>query len=499
MAEALHDYLRETGVLKATRALLNWDQETYMPRGGVELRAKQLVQLSGLIHRRQGSGTLKDLLEEAGEPDPESAAAANLREVRRDYDRATRVPAELVEEQAHATTLARRAWVDARAQDDFSVFLPWLKRIVGLKQRFAEALGFEDHPYDALLDYYEPGETTAHLNALFEPLRDAVVDLVGRVLDSGCVVDASILRRSYPILGQQALARRAADALGFDFGRGRIDQAVHPFCGGNGPWDVRITTRYDESFLGDGLFSVLHEAGHGLYEQGLAPEHFGTPLGESCSLGIHESQSRMWENLVGRSRGFVRWIYPAAQEAFRDALGDVDRESFYRAINEVRPSFIRVDADEVTYNLHIFLRFELEQALLTGDLACEDLPAAWNDRFEQSFRIRPPRDAEGCLQDIHWSAGFYGYFPTYALGNIYAAQLFATAEEELGDLSDQFARGEFTPLRSWLNEKIHCRGRRYRPRRLVEEVTGSPPSPGPLIAQLEAKFGEIYECRRGTE
>lgn len=489
----LHDYLRETAVLKSCRGLLNWDQETFMPSGAAELRAKQLSLLAGLVHRRQASDELKGLLERAdAEVEAGSAAAAGLREVRRDLDRATKVPAALVEEQAHATTLARRAWVDAREKDDYAIFLPWLERIVSLSRRFAEALGYDDNPYDALLDLYETGFQAADLDALFSPLRDQVAALVGRILDSGATLDSSCLRREFPEARQKELARNVAAAFGFDFGRGRLDEAVHPFCGGAGPWDVRITTRWNDRYLADGLFSVLHEVGHGIYEQGLPSEHFGGPLGEACSLGIHESQSRLWENLVGRSRGFVAWVHPQAQAAFPDALGDVDADGFHRAINEVKPSLIRVDADEVTYNLHIFLRFELEQALLTGALEAKDLPDAWNDGFERLFRLRPPDDRHGCLQDIHWSAGLYGYFPTYTLGNVYAAQIFDKAEEELGDLEAQFARGEFQPLRTWLADHVHAHGRRFLPRELVERITGAPPSPGPLVRRLEEKYGTLY-------
>ena len=316
--------------------------------------------------------------------------------------------------------------------------------------------------------------------------------MLARIVDSGTEVDHSILRRSYPVAAQEQVGRRAAEVIGFDFARGRLDVTAHPFCSGIGPGDVRLTTRYNESYFGDAFFSIMHEAGHGIYEQGLAPEAYGTPMGTAASLGIHESQSRLFENWVGRSRGFLRHFYPEIRKGFSEALAGVEVEEFYRACNDVRRSLIRVDADEVTYNLHIFLRAEIEQSLLTGDLAVADVPAAWNAAFERDFRITPPDDADGCLQDIHWSMGSFGYFPTYALGNIYAAQIWETAQGELGDLDEAFARGEFAALREWLGERVHRQGKRHLPRDLVESVVGAPPDPQALVRHLEAKFSEIY-------
>jgi len=475
--------------------MLGWDQETYMPREAAELRGNQLAMISGLHHRRQAATEFRDLIgaadDENADAAPDSVVAANLREARRDYELATKVPAALVEEKARTTTLARRAWAEGREANDFARFCPWFEKIIDIARRMADALGYDEHPYDALLDKYEQGATTAQLQQLFAPLRDAHVDLVARIQDSGRPVDASCLRGAFPADQQDAFAREVTKAIGFDYDRGRLDTTVHPFCMGVGPTDVRLTTRYDPSFFGDGLFSALHEAGHGMYEQGVRRDDFGLPSGQSCSLGIHESQSRLWENLVGRSRGFWTHFYGTAQKRFA-SLSGVSLDDFLRAINEVRPSFIRVDADEVTYNLHVFLRFELELALISGDLAVADLPDAWNEKFEQSFRLRPPNDAKGCLQDIHWSAGLFGYFPTYTLGNVYAAQIYNKARAELGDLEAAFARGEFTPLRSWLNREIHERGRQYLPHRLVEKVTGAVPQPQPLIDQLESKYGAVY-------
>jgi len=492
----LLDYLRETALLASCSKVLGWDQETCMPARAAELRARQLALLAGLVHRRRCSRRLLRLLDQArpfaGARGADSPEAANVREAQRDYDLATRVPAKLAEERARLGTLARRYWVEARQASDFALFRPWLEKIVALMRRYADAIGYDQHPYDALLEEYEPGETTAGLRAVFGPLQQALVALVARLQENGAPPDTTCLEGTFPAPAQRAFAKAASASLGFDYDRGRLDDTVHPFCSAIGPDDVRLTSRWDERVLADGFLSALHEAGHGMYEQGLAPEHFGAPLGQACSHGVHESQSRLWENFVGRSRGFWSHFLPRAQKAFPGELAGVTPEACFRAVNVVQPSLIRVDADEVTYNLHIFLRFELEQELIAGTLRVKDVPAAWNDRFEAAFRIRPAGDAQGCLQDIHWSAGYFGYFPTYTLGNVYAAQLHAQAQAELGDLDAAFGRGEFAPLHRWLGEKVYRHGRRYRPRELVEQATGRPPSAEPLVRHLEAKYGAVY-------
>jgi len=488
--------LRETELLDSCSSLLGWDQETYMPERGADHRAEQLALLAGMVHAKRTDPEIKGLLGELEQSklmaDPQSAAAVNVRETRRVCDRASRVPPKLVEEIARTTSLARGHWVEARKKGDFSRFLPWLEKIVSLKQQEAEALGYGDHPYDALLDDYEPGATSAGLGKLFEPLRSALADLLQRIVNSPTQAPVEVLTRRYPVSDQEAFGRMAAQAIHFDFHGGRLDVTTHPFCTGIGPGDTRITTRYDEHDLGNSFFSILHECGHGIYDQGLDPQHYGTPLGKAVSLGIHESQSRLWENYVGRSRPFWEHFFPQAQAAFPDALSDVALDDFHRAVNDVRPSFIRTESDEVTYNLHIFLRFELERALIVGDLKPADVPGVWNETFERDFGLRPPDDRRGCLQDIHWSGGGIGYFPTYTLGNLYGAQFFARARVELGDLDAQLARGEFAPLKSWLNEKIHRQGQRWRGAELVAVVTGKPPSHEALAGYLENKYGELY-------
>jgi carboxypeptidase Taq len=487
---------KEVAVLRSCAALLDWDHQTTMPPKGSAHRAEQLGLLAALGHRHATAPEIGDCLAavEASDlvADIASPAALNVREIRRAYDRAIRLPEALVRELAEITAQAHDVWVEARRQSDFACFRPWLEKIVALKRREAEALGAMATPFDALLEDYEPGETTARLVPVFEELREALVPLVAAIQGTGRRPDASILAREYPIPAQERFGRMVSAAFGFDFEAGRLDVAAHPFCSGIGPGDTRLTTRYDPRSFGDGFFSIVHEAGHGLYDQGLDPVQYGTPLGSAVSLGIHESQSRLWENFVARSRAFWEYAFPLAQEAFPGALRGVDVGAFHWAVNEVRPSYIRVDADEATYNLHILLRFELERALLAGDLAVADLPAAWNERFAQLFGLTVPDDARGCLQDVHWSSGGFGYFPTYTLGNLYAAQFMAQAREEMGDLDAALRRGEFAPLRAWLAERIYRQGQRYRAPDLVVAVTGRPLSARPLLDHLHAKFGELY-------
>ena len=465
---------RELGVLASCSALLEWDEQTYMPRGGASHRGDQMALLAGLHHERATDPRLGELLAlvEGSNlvADRDTPPAVNIRELRRDYDRRTKLPRQLVEALAQTTALAQQEWIIARREACFARFRPWLDQIIQLKRQEAEclmkatpdsqgpvAVSSKQNPdteakiakakvsaslvYDPLLDHYEPGATSTNLVVLFQALREELVPLVDAISEasrkqasdeggsrSGGVVDGgAILKRVFPLDRQRVFGETVAAAIGFDFERGRLDVAAHPFCTGIGPGDTRITNRYDEHQFSDAFFGILHEAGHGLYEQGLPSEHFGTPIGEAVSLGVHESQSRLWENAVGRSRPFWTYWFPLARRMFHQALHDVTLDQFLAAINHVEPSPIRVQADEVTYNLHIIIRFELEQALLAGDLSTADLPAAWNQKYREALGIVPKTDAEGCLQDIHWSAGLFGYFPTYTLGNLYAAQLFVKA------------------------------------------------------------------------
>lgn len=479
-------------------SVLGWDEQTYLPPQGGEHRANQLSLLAGIRHQMATASALGDLIAEAeatvSADDPEDPRCVVISEARREYDRATKLPQTLVEELTRTTSLGQQAWVKARQNKRFTEFQPWLEKIVRLKREEAAALDFGSGVlYDALLDAYEPGAKTAEVDAIFTAFREPLVKLLQAIVDSPNQADPSILERSYPVDRQAEFSKKGAAEIGFDFDAGRLDIAAHPFCSGFGPGDCRLTTRYDEHHFPGAFFGTLHEAGHGLYEQGLPSEHYGTALGEAASLGIHESQSRMWENFVGRSRPFWEHFYADARATFPEALSSVELEDFHRAINDVRPTLIRVEADEVTYNLHIMLRFELEQALIHGELEAVDVPSAWNERMKQSLGIVPPDDALGCMQDVHWSAGLFGYFPTYALGNMYAAQFYNQAQQDLGDLKPMFARGEFAPLKNWLNENVHRHGRRYKADRLTEVVTGHRLSHEPLLQHLQQKVGDLYQ------
>lgn len=493
----LVEHLQQLALLRSCGSVLGWDEQTNLPPQGAEHRANQLALLAGLSHDRATAAELGELLstltDEEGLGGSSSIAAANVRDARRAYERAIKLPKQLVEELSRVTTLSQHAWVEARRNKDFAAFSPWLEKVIALKREEADAQASPTGVrYDALIEDYEPGATSAQIQAAFAPLREALVDLVAAIQNSERKPDISILTRKYPVDAQKAFSLAAATAIGFDFTAGRLDIAAHPFCSGIGPGDCRLTTRYDEHHFPGAFFGTLHEAGHGIYEQGLSRDDFGLAVGDACSLGIHESQSRMWENLVGRSRAFWEHFYSQAQQTFPEAIGDAHLDDFYAAINDVRPSWIRVEADEVTYNLHIMLRFQLEQALIGDELNVADLPGAWNDLFQEFFGMTPPDDALGCMQDVHWSAGLIGYFPTYSLGNMYASQFFEAVQAEMGDVQTMFARGDFFPLKEWLNKHIHLHGRRYDAPRLVEVVTGQPLSAEPLLRHLNSKFGALY-------
>jgi len=490
---------KELGVLNSCAGVLGWDQQTYMPANGADLRGEQMALLAALAHQKFTDPKVGDLLAavEASDVtrDPDAPEAANVRELRRGYDRATKLPQALVEELARVTTQAQQVWQTARAKNDFPAFRPWLEKVVALKRQEAAAVGFVDHPYNALIDEYEPGTTVADLKVLFAGLTRDLVPLVRAVADSPKKPDRSILERDYPIDRQKVFAESAAVAVGFDFAAGRLDTTTHPFCSGLGPGDCRITTRYNPRAFHEAFFGVLHETGHALYEQNLPAEHFGTPLGSACSLGIHESQSRLWENQVGRGRPFWDHFFPRLRQAFPTALAGVSADAFFFAVNEVRPSLIRVEADEVTYNLHVALRFEIELGLLSGDLTVAELPGAWNERVKALLGLDVPDDARGCLQDIHWSFGGLGYFPTYTLGNLYAAQFMSAIKRDLGGaeaLAADFRRGEFGRLKDWLTSNIHRHGHRYRAGDLCRRATGTALSPAPFVSYLSEKYGPLY-------
>jgi len=483
---------RDKSVLSSCLDLLSWDEEVCMPRGGVGHRSEQRALLAGLVHDRGTDPEYEGLLAAVeGTPlvsDPDSVSAVNVRELRRDYDRERRLPRRLVEESARVHALASQAWAEARKNNDYKSFAPWLDRVFSLSREEADALGYTTERYDALLDIYEPGMTAERVAALFTQLEAQLVPLVAALRDKSEVPSDSVRTRDFPVDRQHRFMEKVAGELGFNMESGRLDVVQHPFCSKIGPGDVRVALRYFPRNFAGGFFALVHEVGHALYDQGLDPEYYGAPMGEAVSLGIHESQSRLWENYVGRSEGFWRHFYPELESVFPEAVHDIPLETFRRAVNRVSPGLIRVEADELTYNLHVVIRFELERALLSGDLVSGDLPGAWNELYQRRLGITPPDDATGCLQDIHWSDGLIGYFPTYTLGNVYAAQLFAAAERDIGPLEEAFAKGDFGTLRAWLVEKIHRHGKRYQPTELVERATGSAPDPSALIESLSRRY-----------
>jgi len=497
--EELIETVKEAQLLGSTASLLSWDQETMMPPGGVDHRARQLAQLARMRHEMSTTPRLGELLNACEDDDaltsnPIKESAVNLREIRHDYDRATKLPASLVEELVRTTSKAKHEWVEARQADDFNHFKPWLEKVIELKRQCAKCYGYgsDGEPWDALADSYEPGATAKWIESVFTPLRQSLVDLLHRLMDAPKKPSNAFNQLKLPIEKQDKFVRFVADAIGFDFQRGRLDQSAHPFCSGTHCNDIRMTTRFVDHNVNDALGSTMHESGHGMYEQGLPAEHIGTPMGSSVSLSIHESQSRMWENQVGRSPAFWKWCYPKLTEFFGSAIEGFSFDQVYEGANIVRPDFIRVEADEVTYNMHIMVRFEIERDLLSGNLEAADVPVAWNSKYKDYLDLDVPDDRSGCLQDIHWSMGALGYFPTYTLGNLFAAQFFDSAERNLPDLNGQFERGEFANLKTWLNEQIHSQGMRYRSQDLCEQVTGKPLSSQPLLDYLEQKLAPIY-------
>ena len=492
----LRSRLKEIHHLGMAGAVLDWDQQTYMPPGAVSARAEQRATLSRLAHDffvDDRTGRLLDAAAEAvAGADPESDDAALVRVTRRDREKAVRLPSELVEEFSRVTSLAQEEWAKARAADDYAAFAPWLERIVDLERRTAEALGYEDRLYDALLDQYEPGTTSRQVEEVFEELKQGIVPLARAIFERLDAVDDACLHREYPEALQQSYTEKLLAELGFDFQRGRQDRAVHPFCTSFSCDDVRLTTRYDPAFLPSCLFGSLHEMGHGLYEQGLGPELSDTPLSGGASLGVHESQSRLWENLVGRSRPFWRCHYAGLQAQFPSALGDTGAEDFYRAINRVSRGLIRVEADEVTYNLHIILRYEMENELLEGRLSIADAPDAWRARMEQYLGVTPPSNRLGILQDVHWSCGIMGYFPTYCLGTVMSVQLYEAAMRDANIRRDA-DNGEYASLLDWLRVNVHRCGRKLLPGELLRRATGSPLAPAPYLNYLKTKFQDLYD------
>jgi len=493
--QELKDREKERGLLTSLLELAEWDESTYMPKKGGALRGEQKAYLAKRQHELISHSRVGELLEALEDPSWTKAnplEAANVRAIRRVYRQAVKVPGRLVEEIARLSVASVEAWSEGRQKSEFSGFEPYLDKMIGLRREVAECLGYVDNPYDALLDLYEPGATTKQVRPLFAVLKKEIGALVEAVGQSPRKPRLEVLAREYPIAEQQKLSQLALVALGYDLEAGRLDVTTHPFCRGFNPSDVRLTTRYDLRDIRDGLFSTIHEAGHGMYEQGLPPAQWPLPAGKYCSMGIHESQSRLWENLVGRSEAFWEFFYPTLKGLFPAVLKDVSLEDFVFAVNAVDRGFIRTDSDEVTYNLHIILRFELEERMLAGDLRAKDVPDAWNAKSDELFGLVPPKSALGCLQDIHWSGGDIGYFPTYTLGNLYGAQFMESARAELGDLDADFRKGNFVRLKQWLAKNVYAHGQSLLPEELCEKITGRPLSTEPLVTHLKKKVGHFY-------
>ncbi len=492
----LRDHSRETANLESASAVLHWDQRTMIPPKAHEHRAEVLAQLAGMMHEREISplrGAALEYLEATPvNTDPLSEQGVNVRQWRRDYDRKVKIPQSLAVELARTASLSETAWEQARPNNDWTGFLPHLERILELKRQEAEAVGYETEPYDALLDEYEQDERAANLEPMFHTLRQACVDLLRRIREAPVKPDPDILSGAFPVEEQRAFALEVAQAFGYDLQAGRLDVTAHPFSITLGPYDSRITTRFRQDHFSEAFFGVAHETGHALYEQGLVPQHWGTPMGQAVSLGVHESQSRLWENTVARSAAFWNHFLPMARRRFA-SLQNVAQDDFVLAVNTVAPGCIRTDADEVTYNLHVLLRFELELDLFRGRLLPKDLPEAWNAKMRDLLDITPPKAADGVLQDVHWAAGLIGYFPTYTLGNVYAAQFFHAAEKALGPQEAAFSRGDFAPLLSWLRENVHAHGRRFAPRELVRRATGGDVDTAFLISALEEKYSRLFQ------
>jgi carboxypeptidase Taq len=495
--DELRARLGEVHDLKKTAELLLWDESTMMPAGGATMRAEQSATVERAAHEKFVSDTIGELLEELRPYEVELAndsdEAAVIRVARRDYERARRVPADLQAELARAGSTGFHAWREARAQSDFGAFLPHLQHALELRRRYVECFDKTEHPYDVLLDQHEEGVTTSDVRTVFDRLKSELVPLIEGVAGDG---EDPFMSGPFPVEGQRQFSLLILERFGFEPSSWRFDDTVHPFAASMGTSDIRLTSRYVENDL-NSLFTAMHECGHGLYERGVSPSLERTPACHGASAAFHESQSRLWENLVGRSREFWQHFYSQLQETFPETLGSVELDRFYRAVNRVQPSLIRVDADEVTYNLHIILRFELELGMITGELDLRDLPELWNTKMKEYLGIDVPDDAHGVLQDIHWSGATLGYFPTYALGNVISVQIWEHVLAAIPDLYEQIEQGEFSELGEWLRANVYAHGRKFLPKELLERITGGPIDPDPYLRYLNEKQGELAGVAAG--
>jgi len=481
----LMSYARETSALEQIAGRLKWDQETMMPRGASAQRGKEMSAIEAVLHARRSSPEVGNWLAAAEAPD--AVGAAQIREIQRSYDRATKVPADLAKTIARITSEAQGIWADARAAEDVAAFLPTLAEVVQLKREEGQVLAAGGDLYDAMLDDYEPGITGAEIAGIFDAMRPRLVALRAAILEKPMPAGLS---GSFDAAKQMVLSEEIAQAFGYDMTRGRVDKAVHPFSSGSGA-DVRITTRTSETDPFNCIYSTIHEVGHAAYEQGVDPAYMLTPIGRGVSMGVHESQSRIYENQLGRSRAFTGWLFGRMTDTFGE-IGVADADTFYAAVNRVHDGFIRTEADEVQYNVHIMLRFDLERALVAGDLEVADLEAAWNDRFQADFGYAVDKPSNGCLQDVHWSVGLFGYFPTYSLGNAYAGCLYEALKTAVPSLETDLGAAKTSPATAWLRDNLQRHGSLMTPKEVITAASGQAPSHEPLIAYLEHKFGDLY-------
>ena len=490
--DAFAELIRRIANVNAAGGVLRWDQEVMMPDDGIAARAQQLSTLSSIAHEEFTSEEMGEYLDALEAADLDDERRAVVREVRRQYDRKVRVPTELVQEISQTTSEAVQTWERAREEDDFDAFAPTLEKLVELNREYAEYVDPDEDPYAVLFAEYEPYIDLETADEILTTLREELVPLVDAVAESDAEVAVDAFSGEFDVETQEELARDVLDTLGYDWDRGRLDTAPHPFSTGN-QFDARVTTRFDESDPIGALTATIHEFGHASYTLGLPDEHYGTPLGDSRNLTVHESQSRLWENHVGRSKAFWERFLPVMKDRFTQ-IDSISTDDAYEAVNQVYDdNFIRVEADELTYHMHIVLRYEIEKALIHGDLDVEEVPDVWNEKMEEYLGIRPDTDAEGCLQDIHWSHGSFGYFPTYSLGSVLAAQLYAAAEDDLGELDDRIREGEFDPLMDWLRENVHRHGQRYTTPELIERAAGEPYTADHFVEYVTEKYGELYE------
>lgn len=497
--QALKNELKEIADLKGAVNVLYWDMETYMPKGGSAARAKQAAMLDAMAHERFiGKGVSKPLGElmdiDSGTVlnDLDDGTSRLINEIWKDYHRAAALPKEFVEELSEESSKAHIVWVEAREKNNYNLFAPHLEKIISLKHKEIKYIGTKNSPYDTLLDEYEPGFTTSDISILFGELKESLIPMIKIIQESGIDTKQEIVHQHYDGEKQWGFSEEILKDMGYDFDCGRQDKSVHPFTINFHPTDVRVTTRINENNLLDCLTGSIHEGGHALYEQGLDQDWYGTPFCQAISYGIHESQSRLWENLVGLSKPFWEYYFPKLQKIFPENLSNTSLDKFYRAINTVKPSPIRVDADEMTYNLHIMLRFDIEKLIINEGADVSSLPALWNDRMEEYLGIRPDTDAVGVLQDVHWSHGSFGYFPTYALGNLYNIVMFNRAKEEIPKLKENIQSGKLLPLRNWLKDNIHTVGRKQTAKEMIRSMSGNELSPQPFIEYLQKKYSKIY-------